>query len=286
MSSPKAKVDFMIIGAQKSATTTLFDILKSHPDLCACSTKEPEFFSHTPNWVEKINDYEKMFHKEEGQLAFEASTSYTAYPCYDRKIWEELWKYNPNLKFIYIVRDPLERIISAHRFLYRRGYADKKNINLFLKTNSYHINLSKYYFQIKPYIELFGAKNVKIVLFEDFSSNPEPIINEILDFLKVDRFQSFTNETLKSNSKERELILKTGFSPFTKLYVKVRKHLPKRVSNKLTEYLMYRKISNKNLYISPLTLKRLKYDLIPDIENFEKLIDRDLSHWKNKFNID
>lgn len=281
-----AKVDFMIIGAQKSATTTLFDILKNHPDLCACKTKEPEFFSHTSNWMEKIEEYEMMFEKQEGQLAFEASTSYTAHPCYDKNIWEELWKYNPELKFIYIVRNPLDRIVSAHRFLYRQGYANKKNINSFIETSNYHINLSKYYFQIKPFIDLFGANNVKIVLFEDFSKSPESVINEILDFLSVEQFQSFTSEILKSNTKERKLILKTGFNPMIKLYINLRKYLPKNLSHKLNKHLMYRKISDRDLYISPLTLKRLEYELLPDIENFEKLIYKDLSHWKNKFNID
>ncbi len=279
----KSKVDFMIIGAQKSATTTLFDILKNHPKLCECRTKEPEFFSHTSNWTEKIDDYEDLFDKKEGQLAFEASTSYTAHPSYDRNIWEELWKYNPNLKFIYIVRDPVDRIISAHRFLYRRGYANKKNINTFLKANGYHINLSKYYFQIKPYIDLFGKNNVKIVLFEDFSKSPEAVVNEILDFLKVNRFESFTQETLKSNTKDRRLMMRTGFNSFTRFYLKVRKHFPKRLSNRLNNLLMYRKIEDKDLQISPVNLAQLKLELLPDIENFEKLIDRDLSHWKMKF---
>ncbi len=282
MSLTKAKVDFMIIGSQKSATTTLFDILKNHPKLCGCETKEPEFFSHTSNWPRKIDDYENLFNKEKGQLAFEASTSYTAHPTYNKNVWEELWSYNPNLKFIYIVRDPIDRIISAHRFLYRQGYADKKNINLFLKTNSYHINLSKYYFQIKPYIDLFGASSVKVILFEDFSKSPESVVNDILDFLKVNRFESFTQATLKSNTKERKLILKTGFNSFIRLYLQVRKYLPERISNRLTNYLLYRKIEDKDLRINPLTLRQLKLELLPDIENFEKLIGRDLSHWKIK----
>lgn len=286
MSLLKAKVDFMIIGAQKSATTTLFDILKDHPELCGCKRKEPEFFSHYANWVERIDEYENLYDKKKGQLAFEASTSYTAHPCYDRNIWEELWKYNPNLKLIYIVRDPLDRILSAHRFLYRRGYARKKNINSFLKKNRYHIYLSKYYFQIKPYIDLFGSENVKIVMFEDFSISPEYVVNEILDFLSVNRFQEFTHDNLKSNTKDRKLIMTTGFNSFTKSYLKMKKYLPKSVSNTLNRYLMYRKIDKKDLTFNSLTLQQLKLELLPDIENFEQLIQRDLSDWKIKFDID
>lgn len=283
MSVQKAKVDFMIIGAQKSATTTLFDILNDHPELCGCKQKEPEFFSHRANWREKVAEYENLYDKQPGQLAFEASTSYTAHPTYGRKVWEELWDYNPDLKFVYIVRDPLDRIISAHRFLYRQGYANKKDINAFLKDTKYHVNLSKYYFQIKPYIERFGAKNVKIVLFEDFSKSPEAIVNEILDFLHVNRFQEFIYNSLRSNTKDRKMMVKANHGPLAKLYLKVRKRFPKGISNMLDNRLMYRKIDKKDLIYTSGTLAKLKLELLPDIENFERLIKRDLSHWKIKF---
>ncbi len=282
MNLDKAMVDFMIIGAQKSATTTLFDILKTHPQLVACKKKEPEFFSHTSNWDQKIEAYEALYNKQEGQLAFEASTAYTAHPTYNRKIWEALQHYNPSLKFIYIVRDPLERIKSAHRFLYRQGYASDKNINTFMHSSAYHTNLSKYYYQIKPYIDLFGADQVKIVLFEDFVKSQETTVNELLRFLNVSDFNEFT--PLKSNTKGRKLVMKTGFGPLAKLFLKVKSYLPYRVSKVLENQLMYRKIVAEDLEFTPESLLQLEKDLLPDILKFEKLINRDLSHWKRNLN--
>lgn len=275
-------VDFIIIGAQKSATTTLFDILKTHPKLAASKKKEPEFFSHTIQWEDKILDYHRLFNKQEGQLAFEASTAYTAHPFYNRKIWQELYKYNPNLKLIYIVRDPLDRIVSAHRFLYRQGYANKKNINTYIQSSNYHTSLSKYYFQIKPYIDLFGSDNVKIVFFEDIVHSQHKVVNEILRFLGLNAWNNFTH--LKSNTKHRKLIMKTGYNQVTKWYLKSRKYLPYKVSNVLNKQLLYREINSEDLTFNSTTLLQLKQELLPDIEQLEKLLAKDLSHWKNKIN--
>ncbi|MEM8781024.1 MAG: sulfotransferase, partial [Cyanobacteria bacterium P01_G01_bin.49] len=47
----------MIIGAMKSGTTTLSQILSQHPDVCFCQTKEPHFFSKHPNWENALDEY-------------------------------------------------------------------------------------------------------------------------------------------------------------------------------------------------------------------------------------
>lgn len=282
----KPKVDFMIIGAQKSATTSLFDILKKHPQLAACKKKEPEFFSHTIDWKNKVDIYESMFTKEPNHLAFEASTAYTAHPFYNRSIWEELYEYNPNLKFIYIVRDPLDRIQSAHRFLYRQGYTHKKNINSYINNSEYYTVVSKYYFQIKPYIDRFGEKNVKIILFEDFVATPKTVIKTILDFLEVQPFMVNTYIRQKSNTKNRALAMKTGFTVTMRFYQKIKHLLPYRIAQKIDKKLMYRSIEDKDLTFTSKTREQLAQELIPDINKFEELIQRDLSNWKLNLKVD
>ena len=273
------KVDFMIIGAQKSATTTLFDILQKHPNLCACKRKEPEFFSHQKNWKANVEDYEALFDKKQGQLAFEASTAYTSHPT----LWKELYEYNPNLKFIYILRSPVDRIISAHRYLYRRGYAKNRNLNAFLKEGGYHVNLSKYYFQIKPYLDLFGNDRVKIVLFEEFSKDPQRVVGEILDFLGVKEVLDFKIENTKSNTKEEELKMVMGYGFCTKIFLKIEKRLPYRLSRVLRKKLLYREIKESDLQLNIKSLTLLKKELLPDIEAMEDLINKDLSNWKTYF---
>ncbi|MDZ7821446.1 MAG: sulfotransferase [Candidatus Marinimicrobia bacterium] len=115
------KVDFIILGAAKCGTTTLYRILKDHPDINFCREKEPDFFSKTEDWKTHLADYHKLFREEEGKIYGEASHSYTAYPRFNLNIWEDIHAYNPGMKFIYIVRDPVDRFISSYMQDYQRG---------------------------------------------------------------------------------------------------------------------------------------------------------------------
>ena len=69
---PNFKVNFMLIGAMKCGTSTLAHILKSHPEIGFCKTKEPQFFSRTKNWKLNINEYHELFNFEEGKKFGEA----------------------------------------------------------------------------------------------------------------------------------------------------------------------------------------------------------------------
>ena len=135
-------VDFMIIGAQKCGTTTFFDILKRHPDLSACREKEPHFFSKTPNWRKNLGWYHSLFEEEEGRLLFEASTTYTFHPFFNKEIWLDIFDYNPEMKFIYLVRNPLDRIISGYRHSYERGYL-KTNLSQALRGSSMVLDVTR-----------------------------------------------------------------------------------------------------------------------------------------------
>ncbi len=64
----KFKVDFMIVGAQKSGTTTLAKMLSSHSSIVCCDKKEPMFFSSTDNWEQSVSDYHSLFQWTEGPL--------------------------------------------------------------------------------------------------------------------------------------------------------------------------------------------------------------------------
>jgi hypothetical protein len=93
-------VDFMIIGAQKSGTTTFSKILSSHPNVCFSREKEPHFFSKSPNWQKFIEVYKALYQPKDKQICGEASTTYTCYPEFNKNIWHSLYEFNPNLKFI------------------------------------------------------------------------------------------------------------------------------------------------------------------------------------------
>lgn len=193
------KVDFMIVGAQKCGTTTLFDILDGHPAIEGCRGKEPHFFSTSRDWKKDLHKYHRLFNdKEKDVLHFEASTTYTFYPLRNLRIWSDIYDYNPNMKFIYLVRNPIDRIISHYMHSYERGYTDLSIEEVLIKSRQY-IDITRYYTQIRPYIEQFGRDNVKIIDFEDFIDQRKNVIEEISNFIGVDDSAFADYEQVRSN---------------------------------------------------------------------------------------
>jgi len=182
----------MIIGSQKCGTSTLFDILNAHPKLIGCSEKEPDFFSDSPDWEENLNDYEALFPASgKGCLSFEGSTSYTFYPFNNLDIWESIYKYNPNMKFIYLVRRPVDRIISSYMHNYERGYTSSSLSDALIKERFY-IDTTRYATQINPFINRFGKDNVLIIDFDDLNKSRSNALRDISQLLNID-FDGFQN---------------------------------------------------------------------------------------------
>ena len=187
------KVDFMLIGAAKAGTTTMAEILTNHPQINFCKQKEPEFFCRTKNWKEKLNKYHQLFTFKEGKLTGEASHSYTAYPHWNLNIWEDIYEYNPKMKFIYIVRNPIDRFISEYMQDFQRGRISYSIDEAIHAQKS--ITRSRYYTQIKPYIEKFGIDQVLIIDFENFIHKRKEVFKKIAEFLEIDcdNFIGFEN---------------------------------------------------------------------------------------------
>lgn len=278
------KVDFMIVGAQKCGTTTLFDILNSHKQLVGSFEKEPQFFSRI-DWRADINEYESLFQKTENVLYFEASTEYTFTPhAQNKKIVDDLYEYNPELKFIYIVRNPIDRIVSAYMHLEQSGYRIR-NINIEVTSNPFFIDISKYYLQISPYIKRFGRGQVKIIEFNDLVNKQSEIIREIVGFLGVDyqfELEVGNYHTHKSIGSVRHSY---KFNKIIKYVKKVTKNLPNPLLNQIKQ--IYKKsllLTKKNTVSKPLLNADARAfifaELSSDIAQLENLLERKLMYLK------
>lgn len=186
-------VNFLIIGAMKSGTTTLSEIVRSHPQV-EFRSKEMNFFSRTKDWRRDINGYERGFKEQPGKIYGEASTHYAYYPEYNLGIWRDIREYNPDMKFIYIVRDPFERAVSQYMHMYERGYLDY-SLDEALRRVPSIINNGRYYTQIHPYIETFGADQILILDFEDLMKRRSMVLETVGHFLGISPagFSSYEN---------------------------------------------------------------------------------------------
>ncbi|MEZ4620948.1 MAG: sulfotransferase domain-containing protein [Caldilineaceae bacterium] len=176
-------VDFMMIGAQKCGTTSLAAQLAQHPEICFCSIKEPGFFHQHADWQEQLSDYHALYLPGAGQICGEASTMYTFLPEW-QETPQRLFEYNPNLKLIYIMRDPVARVLSNYTHdLVRSIVKEAPEIAIF--KDPVYINRSRYAVQMRPYLELFDRNQILFLIFEDYVTNQACTLQKVAEFLGI-----------------------------------------------------------------------------------------------------
>ncbi len=269
------RVDFMIVGAQKCGTSTLFMILNSHPLIVGARRKEPHFFSSSSDWKNELPQYHKLFEETEGALYFEASTTYTFYPLRNLRIWDDIFNYNPHMKFIYIVRRPIDRIVSSYMHSYERGYTDLSFEEALIKERHY-LDLTRYYTQISPYIKVFGRNSVLIIDFDDLICRRQAVLEEISGFLSIDVNKLADHEQLHANKSIGGEKRHHKFdSPSIPLKA-IRKFLPP-LWDKITDN-SNRAFSTKPVLSSE--LKEMTVNMLElEINELQKLMKKDLTEW-------
>lgn len=160
----------LVIGAQKSGTTTLYEDLRTHPGVFFPEDKEPGDLSSdevlTPAGRER---YQRMFHRSRpGQLCAEASTIYTKLPDFPGVPERAHEVIGSDLRMIYIVRNPIDRIVSHHRHEQTLRLRPPMPIDEAIRTDHRFLAYSSYAMQAQPWIETFGPGRVLVVRFEDY----------------------------------------------------------------------------------------------------------------------
>lgn len=269
MNGSTMKVDFLIIGAARSGTTSLSQIVASHPDIGFCSVKEPQFFCKE-DWRDHLEDYHSLF-KSEGKIFGEGSTNYSKFPAFNASIHSDIFEYNPNMKLIYILRHPIDRIVSHYKFSLERGYSDT-DINTEVLNKPIYTNSSRYFFQVEPYLKLFGKENLKLVLLDDFKNQPEKVMNSVFEFLDVSPFD-FSPKLLHTNKSQSGSIRHKKYDHPVTLIDKLKKGI----------HIIFRKLAPKKsselAMLTEATRAQLILILKDDVKQMEVLLKRDLSHW-------
>ena len=179
--------NFFVIGAMKCATSSLHEQLVLQPGIFMTELKEPNFFSDDEQYGKGIEWYESLFKPEKTDVLYgESSTHYTKLPTYPKTL-ERIQQHIPasaNLKFIYVMRHPIDRLVSQYIHEWsQRNIPSKTDINAAIHEYPELIDYSKYSVQLQPYFDRFGKSKVMPVFFERLISNPQPELERICTFL-------------------------------------------------------------------------------------------------------
>lgn len=181
MSSIPGNAYVILIGAMKSGTTSLYSYLAQHPEICECRTKEPNFFLEQMD--EKVTEkYQELWEYDDSRHRYvlEGSTGYTKYPM-RKGVPERISSCGIDPLFIYILRDPFERIESHFN-------AARFNPDWKLSLMDDHLmNTSNYFMQLERYRKYFPKEKFLVLDFVQLKTDPKRVLLKVYNFLGIDR---------------------------------------------------------------------------------------------------
>ena len=183
------RIDFLVPGFSKCGTTTLCALLAQHPGLFIPELKEPWYFS-AKRFSRDAPGYRAHFlPAKPGQLLGEGSQSYSTFADEDVSI-ERIYDNNPHCRFIFMARNPLQRIESSYREMHHSGPMFGVNapygLAQSLETFPQMIRDTLFFERISKYLEAFGPESVHVLFLEDLQRQPELEMQQCFRHLGVD----------------------------------------------------------------------------------------------------
>jgi hypothetical protein len=207
---PGTLPNLIIIGAQKCGTTSLHYYLGLHPQVAMAREKELDFFVLEHNWHRGIAWYKSQF-RGNAAVHGEASPRYTYYPSY-QGVPVRMHRVVPKAKLIYILRDPIERIVSGYVHGLAHGVEHRTIVEALgdLEANRY-VWRSQYYMQLAQYLRCFPQSQILILTLEDLQQHRRRVMRRIFGFLGVDdTFHSVWFSYVKHPSRRKRRLTDQG----------------------------------------------------------------------------
>ncbi len=268
--------DFLIVGGMKCGTTSLLFYLNQHPSICM-PEKELHYFDKDNNYKKGLNWYEDQFKCKSDKVIGEKTPTYS----YLKKVPKRINESIPEIKLIWIFRDPVKRAYSNYWHAVNNGVeylsfeeAIKREPER-VKQDVFkgYLRRSKYYNQVKNYLEYFDKGQMLFLIAEKLFEAPLEELERVYKFLEIDeKYKDSVEENLEKN---------VTFTPHSKklLYL-FRNFLGDSSFFNIIKKLMFFKSDPGYPPMSKAIERKLYSEFSKHNKKFEKLIERDISCWK------
>jgi len=212
------KANLIIPGFPKTGTSSLHDYLNQHPEINMSKKKEPHFFSVDKQWKKGRAYYNELFDKS-SNIVFrgESSTTYCIWPEAIRKISENV----KSPKIIILLRDPVQRLISHYKWMYKLGLETDDILNAVERESMFdfhpdkpvhgcyrsYIEFSLYSKYIPLWTNQFGASSIYLVSSEQLLKDPLMILNNCFNFLGLSPLD--TIDVINNNRTEEVSVVRS-----------------------------------------------------------------------------
>jgi len=294
------KINFILIGAQKSGTTSLSSWLAQHQDIYFPKTTKEVLFFSKDEFYEKGENYLDAYYKECDKEKIVALADMNLM-CFPETI-DRIKSYNPDVKILALLRNPVERAYSAYCMAKSFGWEnsvsfedaidqDSKRANgTYAEKCLSHLSHGYYADQLLPWIEEFGEENVKVIFTDDLKKDPESIFKDVLGFLDVNVEDSNIDVSKNENQAFRikYKFLVHALLDFDATWHKtIRKMLPvfirRWISENITKRILKRaKVPASHPNINTETYNKLVDVYYPHNKKLEQVLGRKLDAWNIK----
>ncbi|MEZ4515539.1 MAG: sulfotransferase [Chloroflexota bacterium] len=279
--------DFIIGGALKSGTTSLYYYLRQHPDIYMPSLKEPRYFAfdetnpeHVGNAgffsIRTLEDYAHLFDDAmPTQVRGEASPHYMLSELAPERIARTI----PDVKLIFSLRNPVQRAYSGYWHEYRLGH-ETRTVEEALTGDDYLVTTGCYAARLAPWYDTFDASRIKLVLFDDIKADPVGVVSDLCRFLEVSPDFEFDTAVRNQGGAMRNVRLGRVLEKLKThpLRSKLNPLLPEVVRTSLVD------VRSRNFEAPPPMSAEVAAYLndyyADDILKLEEITGRDLSAWR------
>jgi hypothetical protein len=293
--------NFLVIGAAKSGTTSLYHYLRQHPEIFMSPVKEPRFFALEGHPLDfrgpgderfrlgtttTLEAYRELFEGVSDERAIgEASVLYLHHPAAP----EAIARHIPGVKLIAVLRNPVDRAYSGFLIKLRDGYEPLTDFEQALRVEPQRIAEGWYYTwhyrdqgfyhrNLLRYFERFDPSQVRVYLHEDFERDPHGMLTDIFRFLGVDDgFRPDLRTRHNASGRPRSPRLQRLLTRAHPVKEAAKSVIPEEWGHRVIA-----RLQTGNLERPPLpseTRAHLVEGYRDDIRQLEGLIGRDLSHW-------
>jgi hypothetical protein len=290
-------LDFVIVGAQRAGSTSLHRYLASHPDIYLPREKELPFFGDETEFALGPGQLERHFRDRAEERV--AGLSYVGMMFLDGSA-DRVHAYNPRMKLVAVLRDPVERAYSAYWYHRRTGWEDSPSFEAALareregrlssdavgKSMAYLRN-GCYMSQLEPFVELFGKERLRVLLTEDLRERPAAAVRDLALWLGTRgempdvAFRERHNTSAMPRFPRLQRMLMAAESPLKRVYRSaapgfVRRAIRLRVTSRILEWnerpFRYPEMSGE-------TRAFLAEQFEPHNQRLASFLSRDLGHW-------
>jgi hypothetical protein len=271
--------NLVIIGTAKGGTTSIYHYLDAHPEIAMARPKGMRFFMDDGHWHRGQAWYESHFDTP-APVRGEASASYTGWPIHPN-VPERIAAMLPDAKLVYLVRDPIERIVAD----YFHAFREHGDTRPFLETvlpfeESLLVARSRYATQLERYLALFPREQILVVDTAEMGSRTAETMATIYRFLGVaDDFRSPIFDERFNTRKRRVVRNRAGERVARSLAAGLGEARAERVRASVPELLHKPFVARVRAEFPP----RVRADLVdylrPEVERLRELTGLPLASW-------